>query len=91
MVSAFVNNLFYINNSLSYKKEVGTVFLLFRPLIFLYGALDRARTYDPQNRNLILYPTELRAHSLFIIIDSMIFSKSFFRFSLYCSIESDIK
>ncbi len=28
------------------------------------GALDRARTYDPQNRNLILYPTELRARLL---------------------------
>lgn len=52
--------------------------MLFQPLIFLYGALDRARTYDPQNRNLILYPTELRAHSLIIIIDFFDFSKSFF-------------
>src|SRR5688500_8763250 len=26
------------------------------------GALDRARTCDPQLRRLMLYPTELRAH-----------------------------
>jgi hypothetical protein len=28
------------------------------------GAPDRIRTCDPQIRNLVLYPTELRAHSV---------------------------
>ena len=28
------------------------------------GASDRIRTYDLQNRNLMLYPTKLRAHKL---------------------------
>lgn len=36
-------------------------------LLLSYGALDRARTYDPQNRNLILYPTELQAHWSFLL------------------------
>ena len=30
------------------------------PLVF--GAPDRIRTCDPQIRNLVLYPSELRAH-----------------------------
>jgi hypothetical protein len=29
----------------------------------LFGAPDRIRTCGPQIRNLVLYPTELRAHS----------------------------
>ena len=32
------------------------------PLVF--GAPDRIRTCGPQIRNLVLYPTELRAHSV---------------------------
>jgi len=29
---------------------------------FMIGAPERIRTSDPQIRNLVLYPTELRAH-----------------------------
>ena len=32
---------------------------------FVFGAPDRIRTCDPQIRNLVLYPTELRALAYF--------------------------
>ncbi len=33
-----------------------------------FGTPDKIRTCDPQNRNLILYPAELRVLSIFLII-----------------------
>ena len=36
---------------------------------FVYGAPDRIRTCGPQIRNLVLYPTELRAHRRGILAD----------------------
>jgi hypothetical protein len=42
----------------TYAKKKGR----FRVPIF-YGAPERIRTFDPQIRSLILYPTELRART----------------------------
>ena len=44
--------------------------LLFNKLRFAYSALGRIQTLNPQSRNLVFYPVELRVHFTAFAVES---------------------